>query len=109
MTSTSSALTQVVNVSPTTTTLKSSLNPSTSGTSVTFTATVAASTGAVPTGTVTFKNGTATLGTGTLSGGVATFTTTTLPVASNSITASYGGSATDATSTSSVLAQVVNN
>ena len=107
--STSSTLTQVVNTSPTATTLKSSLNPSTSGASVTFTATVTASTGATPTGTVTFKNGTTTLGTGTLSGGVATFTTTTLPVGSDSITAGYGGSATDATSTSSTLTQVVNN
>ena len=89
--STSAPLVQVVNPSPTTTALKSSLNPSTSGASVTFTATVAPSTGGTPTGTVTFKNGTTTLGTGTLSGGVATLTTTTLPVASNSITASYGG------------------
>ncbi len=106
--STSSALTQVVNVSPTATALKSSANPSTSGESVTFTATVTATTGATPTGTVTFKNGTTTLGTGTLAGGVATFLTTTLPTGSDSITAGYGGSTTDATSTSAALDQVVN-
>ena len=40
--------------SPTTTTLISSNNPSTLGTSVTFTATV---TGTAPTGTVNFKDG----------------------------------------------------
>jgi hypothetical protein len=39
---------------------------------------------------------------------VATFATTTLPTGSDSITASYGGSATDATSTSTALDQVVN-
>ncbi len=108
--STSSTLTQVVNISPTATALTSSVNPSTSGQSVTFTATVTATTGATPTGTVTFKNGSTTLGTGTLNGsGVATLATTTLPVGSDSITASYGGNATDATSTSSTLTQVVNN
>ena len=108
-TSTSTTLTQVVNVSPTTTTLTSSTNPSTSGESVTFTATVTATTGATPTGTVTFKYGTTTLGTGTLATGKATLAITTLPVGTDSITAVYGGSTTDATSTSSPLSQVVNN
>jgi hypothetical protein len=108
--STSAPLVQVVNPSPTTTSLSSSLNPATAGASVIFTATVAATTGATPTGTVTFLNGTAILGTGTLNGsGAATLTTTALPAGSDSITASYGGSATDAASASSPLTEVVNN
>ena len=40
---------------PTTTTLTSSANPSTSGEAVTFTATVTPSSGATPTGTVSFS------------------------------------------------------
>lgn len=80
------------------------------GQSVTFTATVTATSPGfgTPTGTVTFKNGSATLGTGTLSGGVASFTTSTLSVATHSITAVYGGSTNDVTSTSTAVSQVVN-
>jgi hypothetical protein len=43
-----------------------------------------------------------------LSSGVATYTTTTLPAGTDSITAGYGGSSTDASSTSTALSQVVN-
>ncbi len=89
------------------TALTSSLNPSTVGQSVTFTATVTG-TGGTPTGTVTFKDGTTTLGTGTLAGGVATFTTTALTQGSHPITAMYNGDPTFAVSTSTVLTQVVN-
>ena len=54
-TSTSSVLSQVVNQASTTTARTSGTNPSTSGQSVTFTATVAASSGSgTPTGTVNF-------------------------------------------------------
>jgi Mycoplasma protein of unknown function, DUF285/Bacterial Ig-like domain (group 3) len=88
----------------TTTTLTSSQNPASSGSSVTFTATVLHNTA---TGTVTFKDGTTTLGTGTLSAGQATFATTTLPVGTRSITAVYNGDAANATSTSTMLSQVV--
>ena len=75
------------------TALASSLNPSTYGSPVTFTATVTG-TGPTPTGTVTLKEGSTTLGAGTLdSSGVATFVISTLPVAGSphSITAVYGG------------------
>jgi hypothetical protein len=89
----------------TTTTLSSSANPSTYGSSVTFTATVSPS---AATGTVTFKNGSATLGTGTLSGGKATYSTSALAAGSNSITASYGGSSSYNSSTSLALTQTVN-
>ncbi|MEI8195987.1 MAG: Ig-like domain-containing protein, partial [Phycisphaerae bacterium] len=69
----------VTKPSPSTTTLSSSLNPSTSGASVLFTATVVP---AAATGTVTFKDGVTILGTGTLSGGTATYSTTALSLGS---------------------------
>jgi uncharacterized repeat protein (TIGR01451 family) len=104
-TSTSAALTQVVNGLGTTTTVTSSLNPSYVGQSVTFTATV--SSGA---GTVQFKDGAGNLGAPvTIAGGQATYTTSALTVGSHSITAVYSGDATHATSTSAVLNQVVSN
>jgi len=90
----------------TTTTLSSSLNPSSYWQSVTFTAKVSAASG-TPTGTVTFYGGTTSLGTGTLSGGTATYSTDALPPGSSSITAVYGGDSTNAGSTSSVLSQTV--
>ena len=109
-TSTSGALSQVVNKASTTTTLSSSANPSVYGQSVTFTATVAAASpgSGTPTGTVTFKDGSTILGTGTLSAGVTTYSTSSLAVATHSITAVYGGDTNFTTSTSSVLSQVVN-
>jgi len=105
-TSTSPNLNQKVNKIASTTTLASSMNPSTLGQSVTFTATVTAASG-TPTGTITFKSGSTTLGTATLSGGMATFATSTLPSGSNSIKASYGGSTNYLTSSSVALIQVV--
>jgi hypothetical protein len=105
-TSTSSTLNQVVNKANTTTSLGSSLNPSSYGTSVTFTSNVTPSTAS---GTVTFKDNGVQIGTGTLSGGTATYTTSTLSIATHPITASYGGDGNDNTSTSSTVNQVVNN
>jgi hypothetical protein len=109
-TSASGPLVQTVVASATTVSLASSLNPSTSGQSVTFTATVAASApgAGTPTGTVTFLDGTTTLGTGTLSGGVATFSISTLAVGGHNITAAYGGDGNFTTSTSAILSQTVN-
>ncbi|MGH9909628.1 MAG: Ig-like domain repeat protein, partial [Nitrososphaerales archaeon] len=109
-TSTSPVLTQTVNTSSlaaSSTTVSSNVNPSASGQSVTFTATVTGS-GGTPTGTVTFRDGTTAIGTGTLSGGVAMFTTTTLAVGSHSITAVYSGNVNFNPSTSPVLTQTVN-
>jgi hypothetical protein len=92
----------------TTTTLAASPNPATEGQSVTLTATVAASSGSsTPTGTVTFYNGTTVLGTGTLNSGMATYATSSLSVGAQSITASYGGSTTDAASVSTALSVVI--
>jgi uncharacterized repeat protein (TIGR03803 family) len=105
--STSAPLSQVVNAAATTTTLASSLNPSNSGQSVTFTAKVAAQFGGTVTGSVAFTDGTTTLATANLSGGVARFTTKTLASGAHDITASYNGSTNFAVS-SAGLTQTVN-
>jgi hypothetical protein len=107
--STSSVLTQTVNAATTTTALGSSLNPSSFGQAVSFTATVTAQYGGTLTGTVSFIDGATTLGTGTLNGsGIATFTTSGLTVGQHSITAVYAGDTNNAGSTSAVLTQTVN-
>ncbi len=102
--STSSAISQTVDKASTTTGVTSLTNPSTYGSSATFTATVTPSTA---TGTVTFMDGTSTLGTGTLSGGTATYSTKTLIVGSHSITAVYGGDINFTESPSSAISQTV--
>ena len=90
----------------TTTTLASSVNPSNVGQALTFTATVASTTGSgTPTGTVTFADGGTMLGTATLSGGQASFTTSALAAGNHTITASYGGDSNFPVSTSSALTQ----
>jgi Bacterial Ig-like domain (group 3)/Beta-propeller repeat len=112
--STSTALSQVVNVSTktaTTTSLSSSANPATTGQSVVFTATVAGvgSNTPVPTGTVTFMDGTTTLATQALNGSAqAIFTTSALAAGSHSITVAYSSDATYAVSISAALTQIVN-
>jgi hypothetical protein len=77
----------------TTTAPASSQNPSVSGQSVTFTATVGlvAPASGTPSGSVTFFDGGSSIGTGTVSSGVATFATSSLAVGSHTITASYSG------------------
>lgn len=102
-TSASGILTQVVQA-VSTTGLGSSVNPSQFAQSVTLTATVTPSTA---TGTVTFFNGATSLGSGTLSAGTATLGTTALPVGTDDISVVYGGDAGNTSSTSTVLAQVV--
>jgi hypothetical protein len=93
----------------TTTALTSSLNPSTAGASVTFTATVISATAGTITGTVTFLDGSTSIGTGTVgAGGVATLASSTLTQGSHSITASYGGDSNYGTSVSPAVTQVVN-
>jgi hypothetical protein len=92
----------------TSTQLTSSVNPSTFGMPVTFTATVVSGYG-VPTGAVIFKrNGTA-LRSVNLANGRASFTTTPtqLPAGTSSIIALYSGDSKHASSTSAVLSQVI--
>jgi hypothetical protein len=113
-TSTSPVLSQVVNgpvQASSTTSLGSSVNPATTGQSVTFTATVAGTTSNTPepTGSVTFLDGTTTLGSGTLNAsGQATYTTSSLSEGSHSITAVYSSDSNYAASKSAVLSEVVN-
>ncbi len=111
-TSTSPAVTQTINASgkaTSTTTLKSSLNPSTTGASVTFTASVSSSTAGTITGTVSFFDGSTQIGSPvTLSGGAAAYTTSALAQGTHSITAVYSGDTNYSTSTSPIVSQVVN-
>ena len=95
----------------TTTTLGSSPNPSTYGTPVTLTATVAATSG-TPTGSVTFYDGITSIGTANLTttGGVtqAGIQLATLAVGSHTLTATYVADPGFAGSTSAGLMQTVN-
>ena len=89
----------------TTTTVGSSLNPSSFGQPVAFTATV---TPAAATGSVTFKDGATILGTRALAiGGTATLSSTALTVGSHSITAVVTGTGVYVGSTSPALSQTV--
>jgi len=106
--STSSPLSQTVNMASTTVTSISSANPSVFGQAVTFTATVS-SPGGTPTGTVTFLDGATSLGAATLgSSGMASLTTAFLAVGPHSITASYGGDTNFNANSSSPLSQTMN-
>ncbi len=107
--SSTKSITQVVNLYPSSTSVSSSLNPSTYGQGVTLTAKVTATAPGAPTGTVAFKNGTTSLGTATLNtSGLATLTKTNIPAGTDSITAVYNGDAETAKSTSAALVQTVN-
>ncbi|HEY3723817.1 MAG TPA: Ig-like domain-containing protein [Acidimicrobiia bacterium] len=104
-TSTSSPITQTVTKATTGTALSADHNPSRSGQSVTFTATVT-STAGTPTGTVTFSrvksdSSLESLGTSPLTAGVATLTTSTLPVENGHIVAAYN-------TTTNFLASTIN-
>jgi hypothetical protein len=109
----SATLSQTVQRVGTTTTLTSSVNPSTYGQSVTLTASVAPATPSfgVPGGTVTFTDGTATLGTVPLAAdgahGTATLATASLDAGAHAIRAHYSGSPVFDPSTSSTLTQTV--
>jgi YVTN family beta-propeller protein len=96
-------------IASTTTGLTTSLTPSTLGASVTFTATITDSptVGVVLTGSVTFLDGAAPLGTVALTGTTAALATTSLSVGSHTMTAIYSGDDNYATSTSSIVTQVI--
>lgn len=103
-------ITTAVAAVPTTTTVVSSVNPSTTGDSVTFTATVTASGSPVTVGTVQFRDN------GTLVGsavplnasGQAALTTSALTEGSHLVTATYSG-ATDFLTSNGSLSQRVDN
>jgi hypothetical protein len=97
----------------TTTTLGSSLNPSTAGAGVTFTASV---TGNAPTGNVAFTDGGSAISgcaavalSGSGNTRTAACSTASLATGTHSIIAAYAGDAANAASTSSALAQTVNS
>ena len=94
----------------TTTTLTALPSTITAGGSVTLTATVVVGSTPVTSGTVTFASGTTSIGAAQLNAsGVATLTTTTLPVGTDSITASFVGTANDAASNSTPAVTVTVN
>ena len=91
----------------TTETLTSSLNPSTYGQTVTFTAQLSSATG-TPSGNIQFTDGSTILGTQTISStGASTFTTANLAIGTHNITATYQPTGTFS-ATSAALSQVVN-
>lgn len=105
--STSAAVIQTVQPAKITMTLISSPNPSASGKSVKFTATLT-SNGNTPNGqTVMFSFNGGSLGTATISGGKASYSTATLPVGTDKVTASYAGDV-DHSSASASASQTVN-
>ncbi len=105
--STSTAVTQKVNLLSSTTILNSGPNPSTYGGNVTLTATV--SSGVVtPSGVVTFTLDSATVTAALNGSGVATYATSSLSVGNHSLRATYGGDDTHAGSTSTIVTQAVN-
>ena len=106
--SSAGAVTETVHPAASATKLTSSLNPSTFGKIVTFTAAVTSGVAGTISGTVTFKDGAATLGSGTISAGKATFATSALTGGTHSITATYNGNADFASSTSTAVSQKVN-
>jgi len=103
--STSEVLNQVVLQATSTATLTSSLNPSTEGQPVTFTAKISSPT-VTPKGPVTFTAGKTVLGTAQLSGGKATLTISSLAVGSTKITVTYDGNSNVAQSSTSVTQTV---
>ena len=106
--STSPPLSQMVQKASTTTTNSSSVNPSTEGQTVIFTAKISSATSGSPTGSVSFLDGVAQIGSATLAAnGTATFSISTLSVGTHSITAEYQGDANFNGSSSSAVSQVV--
>ena len=104
----SKAVTQLVNLAPTTTTLATSPNPANTGQVVALTANVTGQVGnSAITGNVAFYNGSTKLGSAKVSGGTAIFKTAKLPTGTDSLTAVYSGSNQYATSTSNAVNEVV--
>ncbi len=89
--SSSAPLVQTVNPAATTTSIASSNNPGSAGTSITFTAAVTSA--LIPSGSVTFSCGSTVLGTAVLVSGKASVATSTLPSGTDTVTASFGATA----------------
>ena len=107
--STSLAVDQVVDPGTVSVGLATDGTPSIVGSNVTFTATVAALTGAgTPVGSVQFLDGAVNLGSSPLVGGTANFSTTSLAIGSHDITAVFvSGDVNFTNATSAIVTQVV--
>jgi Bacterial Ig-like domain (group 3) len=105
--STSAAVPQTVTKATSATGIISSLNPATSGISVTFTISVTPQFTGTPSGSAKLTLGTTALATVTLVSGKASYTTTTLPKGSDVIKATYGGSG-NFSGSSGLITQTVN-
>ena len=106
-TSTSNTVLQSIKFTATSTILSSGAPNSLSGTPVSFTASVASSTG-TPTGNVIFQDGTTNIGQVTLNSlGIAVFSTSTLAVGRHTVTAVYQGDGSYIASTSASLAESI--
>jgi hypothetical protein len=100
---------QVVNKTPTTTTMTSSSNPSVFGQPVTLTATVTSGSGqGIPSGTVHILQGATTIASATLTNATYNLTLTSLPVGTYPLTATYDGDSDFLPSASPVINQIVN-
>lgn len=104
------SVTVLLNQAATIVVLASTPNPSNSGQTVEFSATVGAAVPGAgsPTGTITFMSGPHKLGTAKLVNGVAVFTCKKLAAGNNNITAVYSGDSTFSPDSSEVLVQAVN-
>jgi len=108
--STSAAGTQIVNAASTSISLSATPNPSTEGASIVLTATVSAtiSGGAGPSGSVSFSDGAVVLGSASVASGQASLATVLNGAGAHSLSASYGGDANNAASSSGALSVQVN-
>ena len=106
--STSSPLTEVMNLPATTTYLSAGTNPVAFGQSLALVATVQPPGSGSATGTVTFLDGTTTLATVTLANNLAQLNVSTLSVGSHTLTAKYSGDSNFAGSTSATVTETVN-
>jgi PhoPQ-activated pathogenicity-related protein len=109
--STSNTVNQAVHQASTKTMISSSVNPSTTGQSVTFTAVVSVTApgAGTPTGSITFKDGSNVLMTVPVDGtGTAKYTTSSLTKGNHNISAAYNGDTNFRNSNQASLTQVVN-
>lgn len=90
----------------TSTSLQASASTVTAGSSLTLTATVSSAAGS-PSGEVTFDDGATVLGNASVNSGVATFSTDTLAAGTHSITATYSGDSSHASSMSAAVSVTI--